>query len=213
MPRGGYFVSSWERSELHAYVKRHAGFSLTELVVTLAVALVLMAVGLPAFLRAYHSYQLTSAANEVKDILLLTRYEAIRLNKRVDCIIQPSGAFPGMTNLWADSNLNGTLDPTEKMALLGNSGNLVDAGTVPGTATLIANAVSSVATNAPSPAGSAIWFDARGAVSPPTPTSVNVFYLASSVAPEAGYRAVLLMPAGAIQVWTADATGNWQKLQ
>jgi prepilin-type N-terminal cleavage/methylation domain-containing protein len=199
--------------ELHAYVKRQTGFSLTELVVALAVALVLMAVGLPAFLRAYHSYQLSGAATQVANILRLTRYEAIRLNKNVDCIIQPSASDPGMTNLWADSNWNGTLDPTEKMILLGNSGNLVDSGSVPNTATLIANAVNSVTTNAPSPGGSQIWFDARGAVIPPTPTNVNVFYLASSVAPEAGYRAVLLMPAGSIQIWTADTAGNWQQLR
>jgi prepilin-type N-terminal cleavage/methylation domain-containing protein len=197
--------------ELHAYVKRHTGFSLTELVVALAVALVLMAVGLPAFLRAYHSYQLSSAANQVAEILRLTRYEAIRLNKSVDCIIQPSGAYPGMTNLWADSNWNGTLDPTEKMILLGNSGNLVDGGGVPGTSALIASAVGSVATTAPSPGGSLIWFDARGAVVPPT--NINIFYLASSVAPEAGYRAVLLMPSGSVQIWTADATGNWQQVR
>ncbi len=208
MPRGGYFVSSWERSELHAYVKRHAGFSLTELVVTLAVALVLMAVGLPAFLRAYHSYQLSNAATQVADILRLTRYEAIRENTPVQCIIQTSGA-PGSTNVWVDSIKNGNLDRTEKMFLLGPSGNLVDGGGVPGTAGLIASAVGTFGTNAPSPNASGIWFDARGAVQPPT--QVNVFYLSSSVAPDAGYRAVFLMPAGSIQIWTSDGSGNWQK--
>jgi len=55
-----------------------------------------------------------------------------------------------------------------------------------------------------------ITFDARGALIPP---NVNVFYLSSSIAPEAGYRAVLLMPAGSIQIWTADATGYWQQVR
>jgi Tfp pilus assembly protein FimT len=196
--------------EVHASVKRHTGFSLTELVVALAVAMVLMAVGLPAFLRAYHSYQLSNAATQVADILRLTRYEAIRLNKSVDCIIQPAGV-PGMTNLWADSDRSGTLDPTEKMVLLGNGGNLVDAGTVPNTSGLITKAVGSVPTTPPSPAGSVVWFDARGAVVPPT--TVDMFYLASSAAPEAGFRAVLLSPAGSIQIWTSDAAGNWQQLR
>jgi len=171
--------------------------------------MVLTAIGLPMFLRAYHAYQLSNAATQVADILRLTRYEAIRLNKSVACIIQPSGAYPGMTNLWADSNGNGTLDPLEKVILLGNSGNLVDSGTVPGAAALLTSAVGSMIPTAPSPGGSVIWFDARGAVNPPT--NVNVFYLASSAAPEAGYRAVLLLPAGSIQIWTSDTTGNWQQ--
>lgn len=194
---------------MRASLKRHAGFSLTELVVALLVAMILMAVGLPAFLRAYHSYQLSSAANQVADVLRLTRYEAIRLNTPVQCLIKPSPRFSGMTEIWADSNANGLLDPTEKMALLGSGGNLVDSGTVPATGALIANAVGSIAATAPSPAGTAVSFDARGAVVPPT--NVNVFYLASSVAPDAGYRAVLLMPAGSIQIWTADGGGNWQQ--
>jgi Tfp pilus assembly protein FimT len=196
---------------VRASVKRHPGFSLTELVVTLAVAMVLLAVGLPAFLRFYHSYQLTGAAHQVADYLRLARYEAIRLNRPLALQIQPSGTYPGMTTLWVDSNGNGVQDPTEMATLLGTSGNLVSSG-VPGTATLIADAsIGSFATTAPSPSGSAVWFDARGAVVPPT--SVNMFYLTSTVAPDAAYRAVLLLPAGSIQIWTGDATGKWQQLQ
>jgi len=173
--------------------------------------MVLLAVALPAFLNAYHAYQLTKAAHDVADILRLTRYEAIRLNKPVKCLIQPSGSYPGMTVLWADSNQNGTQDPTEKVMLLGNGGNLIGSGSVPGASTLLSTAINGLANIAPSPSGAAVQFDARGAVSPPT--NVNVFYLASALAPEAGYRAVLLMPAGAIEIWTADVSGNWQQLR
>jgi prepilin-type N-terminal cleavage/methylation domain-containing protein len=196
---------------VRALVKRQDGFSLTELVVAIAVAMILLAVGLPAFLRAYHSYELSSAANQVADILRLTRYEAIRLNTPVACIVKPSPTSPGMTEMWTDSNGNGLLDPTEKMTLLGSGGNLVDGGSVPDTAGLIASAVGPIATVTPSPTGSATLFDQRGAVSPPT--DVNVFYLASTVAPDAGFRAVFLLPAGSIQIWTATATGNWQQLR
>lgn len=190
--------------------RRQAGFSLTELVVALLVAMILLAVALPMFLRAYHSYQLNNAANQTADILRLTRYEAIRLNKPVSCIIQPSATYPGMTAMWADSNGNGIADPTEKVILLGSGGNLIDGGGVPAVSALLsASNIGSVATIAPSPAGSTVQFDARGAVVPPT--NVNLFYLASALAPDAGYRAVLLMPAGSIQIWSADATGNWQE--
>ena len=190
-------------------VKRQVGFSLTELIVALLVAMILMAVGLPIFLRAYHAYQLSNAALQVADILRLTRYEAIRLNKPVNCVIQPSGSYPGMTVLWADSNGNGIQDPTEKMILLGNAGNLVDQGSVPAASALLSTALNGLASTAPSPSGATVLFDARGALSPPT--NVDVFYLANSVSVDAGYRAVLLMPAGSIQIWSGDATGNWQE--
>ena len=190
---------------------REYGFSLTELVVALAVALILMAIGLPAFLRAYHSYLLTNSASQMADILRLSRYEAIRLNKQVNCQIQQTFAGdPTLTLVFADSNQNGVQETGEKMILLGPSGNLVDSGSVPGTGTMLSQAVSGVTPLAPSPSGSVITFDARGAVTPP---NVNVFYLSSTVAPEAGYRAVLLMPAGSIQIWTADASGYWQQVR
>ena len=109
---------------------REYGFSLTELVVTLAVALILMAIGLPSFLRAYHSYLLTNSASQMADILRLSRYEAIRLNKQVNCQVQPYASDPTMTIVWADSNGNGVQDTGEKMILLGTSGNLVNPGSV-----------------------------------------------------------------------------------
>jgi prepilin-type N-terminal cleavage/methylation domain-containing protein len=190
---------------------REYGFSLTELVVTLAVALILMAIGLPAFLRAYHSYLLTNSASQMADILRLSRYEAIRLNKQGNCQIQQTYAGdPTLTLVWADSNHNGQQDTGEKMILLGSSGNLVDPGTVPGTDSLLSQAVSGVTPNTPSPTSGVITFDARGAVTPP---NVNAFYLGSAIAPDAGYRAVLLMPAGSIQIWTADPSGYWQQLR
>jgi type IV fimbrial biogenesis protein FimT len=182
------------------------GFSLTELVVTLAVGLVLMAIAMPAFMRAYRSYQLTGAASQMADILRLTRYEAIRRNTLVSCVIAPSTTDVGMTMVWADTPPNSVQD---KMILLGSSGNLVDPGSVPGTTTLIATAVGGAGVTSPSPTSSSVKFDARGATSPP---SVNVFYLTGSSA-DAGYRAVLLMPAGSIQIWTGDAAGNWQQLR
>jgi len=61
-----------------------------------------------------------------------------------------------------------------------------------------------------SPSGATVRFDARGAVST---GNVIAFYLNSRVAPEAGYRAVLLMPAGSIQIWSGDSTGAWWQMR
>jgi Tfp pilus assembly protein FimT len=194
---------------LQVSVKRQTGFSLTELIVALLVAMILLAMGLPAFLRAYRTYQLNSAARQMADILRSGRYTAINMNTSVNTIVNPN---PPMTQIWVDSVPNGTLDPTEKTILLGPPGNLADAGGVPGTAGLFSAAVGSVATVAVSSASpTRILFDARGAVNPPT--KVTVFYLNSSVEPDLGYRAVLLMPAGSTQIWISDTSGNWQYQQ
>jgi type IV fimbrial biogenesis protein FimT len=187
------------------------GFSLTELVVVLAVAMILMAVGMPSFMRAYHTYQLSSAATQVADMLRLARYDAIRRNMQMNCVFQVSGTDPNNTNIWIATTATNVLDQSQKQTVLGPSGNLVPQGAVPNTAALITASKVSMATTNPSPTNATITFDARGALSPPT--NVDVFYLASTLGPEAGFRAVILMPAGSIQIWSSDATGNWAQIR
>ncbi|HEV2102619.1 MAG TPA: GspH/FimT family pseudopilin [Candidatus Acidoferrum sp.] len=191
---------------------RVSGFSLTELVVAMAVAMILMAVGMPYFLRAYRLYQLNNAATQMADILRLARYEAIRLNKIADCVIRPDAVDPTMTNASiTDVNGNPLAGLGSRVILLGSAGNLVDAGSVPGAAALPAMAALGATTpTAIPPAGGTVQFDARGAV---TSGNVTVFYLNSPGSPDSGFRAVLLMPAGSIQIWTGDAGGNWQQMR
>ena len=205
--RGHRIRSQWKSGRL-------SGFSLTELVVALAVGLVLMAVAAPSFLRAYRSYQLNAAATQVADILRLTRYEAIRLNKQVNCVVQPDSTDPTLTRAFmTDKSGNPLTSISARVVVLNHSGNLVAAGSVPGAAVLptAANLGATVPVGMP-PDGATVPFDARGALMSGT---VDVFYLNSPDAPDAGFRAVLMMPAGSIQIWTADTTssGNWQQLR
>jgi len=190
--------------------RRDSGFSLTELVVAMAVAMILMAVALPYFLRAYRFYQLNNAATQMADILRLTRYEAIRLNRIADCVIQPDSANSAMTRAsMTDVNGNPLTGLSSRVILLGSAGNLIDAGSVPGAGSLpAAAALGATIPTAVPPAGGTIQFDPRGALNPAT---ITVFYLNSPGSPESGFRAVLLMPAGSIQIWTGDAGGNWQQ--
>jgi len=192
--------------------RRVSGFSLTELVVAMAVAMILMAVGLPYFLRAYRSYQLSNAATQMADILRLTRYEAIRLNRIANCVVRPDAIDPTMTNAsMTDVNGNALTGLGSRAVLLGSGGNLVNAGSVPGASSLPAAAALGATTpTAVSPSGSTVQFDARGAV---TTGNVTVVYLNAPGSPESGYRAVLLMPAGSIQIWTGDSSGNWQQMR
>jgi Tfp pilus assembly protein FimT len=211
MPMLGVSSSRGRVHELRDVRSRWAGISLLELLAVLGIAMVLLAIGLPAFLRMLHTVQLSDGATKVADILRAARYDAIRQNKSISCIFQPWSANAGMTVMWVDSNRNGTQDPTEAMTLLTNGGNLVDPGGVPNTATLIAQAVGSLGTTPWTPGGGSIAFDARGAVNPPL--KVNVFYLENFSAPEVGFRAVLLMPTGSLQIWSADTSGNWTALR
>jgi prepilin-type N-terminal cleavage/methylation domain-containing protein len=190
--------------------RRDSGFSLTELVVAMAVAMILMAVALPYFLRAYRFYQLSNAATQMADILRLTRYEAIRLNRIVDCVIQPDSGNPTMTRAsMTDVNGNPLTGLSSRVILLGSAGNLIDASSVTGAGALPAAAsIGGAAPTAISPTGATVQFDSRGAL---IPANVTVFYLNSPGSPESGFRAVLLMPAGSIQIWTGDSGGNWQQ--
>jgi len=192
--------------------RRDSGFSLTELVVAMAVAMILMAVGLPYFLRAYRSYQLSSAATQMADIVRLTRYEAIRLNKVVNCVIQPDSVDPSMTRAsMTDVFGNPLTGVSSRAVLLGSAGNLVDPGSVPGGSFLPAAAMLGAITPATvPPSGKTIQFDARGAL---TSGSVTVFFLNSPGSPASGFRAVLLMPAGSIEIWTGDSSGNWKQMR
>jgi Tfp pilus assembly protein FimT len=207
-------VMTGRGSDLHGKVRRNSGFSLTELAVALAVAMILMAVAMPSFLRAYHSYQLTNAATQVADILRFTRYEAIRRNKQMNCVFGPGSPDPTMTSASITDSLGNAQTGVSAMTvLLGAYGNLVDAGTVPGAGSFATTAnMGAVALATVPPGGATIQFDARGALIPPKTT---VFYLSSGTAPEAGYRAVLLTPGGSLQIWIGDTsgTGNWQQLR
>lgn len=62
---------------------RPSGFTLIELMVTLAVLGVMMAIAIPSFRYVQNSSRLSAAANELVATLQLARMEAIRSNARV----------------------------------------------------------------------------------------------------------------------------------
>src|ERR1700693_4511631 len=90
-----------------------SGFSLLELVVVTAVIFTLLGVGLPFFTQAYRDYQLNDAATQVAGVLKAARFEAIRRNVAVNCVIAQGGA-PVVTNMWVDSNGDGNANPAER---------------------------------------------------------------------------------------------------
>jgi Tfp pilus assembly protein PilE len=194
---------------------RIAGYSMVELAVSLAVLLILTAIAIPSLTRSIRTYQLNDAAARLSDMLKFTRFEAVRRNTAVTLRIRRNG---NDWSVWTDSNNNGNADPTDKQILISGFATLLRAGGSPGppnsasiTAVLCQAASSCPAATLTtlSGANNSVSFDARGAVSP---LAADVLYLGSPTNPGFGYRAVVLLPSGATQIWTAPARGPWQRL-
>ncbi len=183
---------------------------MVELAVSMTVVLILSAIAIPSLMHSVRTYQLNSAAASVSDMLKFTRYEAVRRNKPIRFLMQPSG------NGWlvgTDSNLNGNIDSTDKQALINGFVTLVTAGMpAPAAITALLNVNNLAAT----PANPALQFDARGAVRVNGNLTTNIYVFYVGAAPpnnpgDFGFRAVILLPTGATQIWTATAAGPWQR--
>jgi type II secretory pathway pseudopilin PulG len=180
---------------------------MVELAVSMTVLLILTAIAIPSLMRSFRTYQLNDAAARLSDMLKFTRFEAVRRNKPINFLLQASGSG------WivgTDSNNNGLIDATEKQVLISGVVSLLPSGAPPSPASILAKlgATSSLDASRSGAAGS-ITFDARGAVSS---LVAYVFYLGAPTNPEFGYRAVILLPSGATQIWTAPSGGAWQRI-
>lgn len=187
------------------------GVSLIETLIVMAIVSVMLAIATPSFLQAYRGYQLDNAAAQVAGVLKNTRFQAIRLNAQVpiNCVIL---AAAGQTSIWSDSNIpvnDGTWQASEPGIILSGNVNLLAAGVVPNTAGLAALIGVPVLTATPLN-GIADKFDGRGAANPAAP-GVYVLYIGNTTIPAVGYRAVVLMPSGSVQIWSADSAGGWRQ--
>ncbi|KFN51574.1 hypothetical protein N790_04555 [Arenimonas malthae CC-JY-1] len=79
----GRFESNQARTAVGAGSPRPAGFTLLELVITVAVLAIALGIAIPSFQGITNRNRLTSVANEVVAAMQLTRMEAIRRNQRV----------------------------------------------------------------------------------------------------------------------------------
>jgi Tfp pilus assembly protein FimT len=185
------------------------GLSTLELVVTMGIVLAVSAMAVPSITKAVRVYQLNDAASQVAGILKLTRFEAIRRNTPVNCVNSQAVAY-GPADLWSDTNGDNVEQSTEKQIVLGVNATLVAAGVVPSAAAL-APAVGVPALTALNPSSDGVKFDQRGAVNP---AGVYVIYIGSNAGVAMGFRAVVVLPSGSVQVWTyaGSASAVWQQL-
>jgi Tfp pilus assembly protein FimT len=191
--------------------RRMAGFSMTELAVSLAVLLILTAIAIPSLMRSLRTYQLNDAATRLSAMLKFARFEAVRRNTQVKFLMQTSGT--GYL-VGTDSNGSNVLDPTEKQELIAGFATLLPSGVAPTPAAITAALGGAALNTVYSGTTATVTFDARGAirVGGTVSSSIFVFYIGSPNDPDPGYRAVILLPAGTTQVWSAPNAGPWQQV-
>jgi type II secretory pathway pseudopilin PulG len=192
------------------------GFSLVELAVSMCVVLILSAMAIPSLMHSVRTYQLNDTAGRLSDILKFTRFEAVRRNSLEYFRLNQAGAVSVIWTSPSSSNTNPLV--TEKQILLAGFATLVPgtASGLPGQAAIcnkLVNNSGPCMDDTLSGSSGTVTFDARGAirVGGSVANRIFVFYIGSPASPEFGYRAVVQLPSGSTQIWTASSGGTWQQ--
>lgn len=179
-----------------------AGYSLVEMMVTLAVGLILVSVALPTMISAIQSYRLNSTAQQIANLTELTRYTAIRRNAVMSMQMAPN--YKGSTVFYLDLNGNGIPDATEPMVVLPTDMQLANGQplTPKATSTKLVPAQDFT---------TQINFDYRGTAVPLVGGPVATYFLALSYVNQAQYgcRAITVTPMGQTKVWKTVGNGTW----
>lgn len=187
------------------------GFSLLELVLSLGVLLIITTVAVPVIVRSLQTYQLNSSASQLAGMMKFTKFEAIRQNAPVSCQILQQG---GSWLVWVDSNGNGLADGGEPQMYIGGSFSLLPEASVPSPAPIIGSfgpgyAGSNYTWTPISGANATVTYDQRGVIDAFT---IEVLYIGSPTDPNSGYRAVVSLPSGDVQVWSSSVAGDWHRV-
>jgi type IV fimbrial biogenesis protein FimT len=101
------------------------GLTLIELMITIALLVIVLAIGVPSFQGAINSSRLSAAANELSAAVHLARAEAIKRNRSVVLCRSATLATCAAGDTWpgwlvfADGNGNGAVDAGEQIVKTG----------------------------------------------------------------------------------------------
>jgi len=119
-PISSFIPSAWGRSEGTRRHRRDRGFTMVELLATVAIMAVLATVAAPSMSTMMESVKLSSASNGLLSHLHLARGEAIKRNSRVVLCKSSDGIACSSSGGWEqgwmvfhDANNNGNRDGTE----------------------------------------------------------------------------------------------------
>lgn len=193
----------------------HGGFSLVELVLSLAVLLVITTLAVPVVVRSLQTYQLNASASQLAGLLKFTKFEAIRQNTPVSLQVQQQAGSNWL--VWVDSNGNNAADGAEPRIIVGGAFTLLADGSVPSPNPIISSlgpGTASLSTpwTVLSGSNTSVTYDQRGVLTFAGNATVFAFYLGNPNNPSMGYRAVITLPSGAVQVWTSSSAGDWQRV-
>jgi len=194
-------MKSSTRKCLRWVARSVAGYSLVEMMMTLAIALILLSVAMPMMVGAIQGYRLNSAAQQVANFIDLARYTAIRNNK---LLIVREDVSTGRVILYMDFNSNNQWDANEPRIILPS-----DVAVANGDALLPAR--NSFGLPVLQDFATQITFDSRGVLNFAggiSPTSY-VLALGFSTQVGSGYRAVTVTPMGQTKMWKGPASGAW----
>jgi len=216
-PAGAGNASLYGATTLGTRIFKHApkrrlarGFSLVELLVSVFILVVLAAISVPTLLQAYRSYQLSDAASKLSGMMKTTRFSAIRKNTPINCQIRQNGTS---WTVWSDLDGDNNVETTEPQILITGLVQMLGSGSVPPpNAIVTAVGAASPAIKVLSPGNATVKFDQRGARKFAGADSVDVFYLGNPAIADLGFRAIVLLPSGTVQVWRAGVGGPWTRV-
>lgn len=127
-------ASKGERRELRSsgppigLRRSKTGFTLVEMIVVVAIAMVLLAIALPSMAALLRTNRLATAANEMLVMLRFTRSEAIKRRHRVTACVSPAHISCDSAGGWhrgwivfSDDNSNGEREPGEVVLRAGTA--------------------------------------------------------------------------------------------
>lgn len=193
------------------------GFSLLEMLVVVTIIMIISGIAAPSLIRSVRGYQTEAAIRNMSNMILRTRYEAIRRNQRVSTLYETGGW--GQPSRWGiDLNGNGVLDANEPRTLtqryiwvwswngwwgIWNSGG----GYVPDYNDLEGSNTSNIGF---SPEGMTMK-ENGGTWAPASKTWFVLIYRWVSVT-DWEYHIITVTPTGRVRTWRYQAAGYWSAM-